>query len=337
MPGSGHDPTPASSPLVLEWEQIRLFLAVMRERSLAAAAARLALDVSTVSRRLDRLETRVGAALFDRTREGTLPTVIAEQMLSYAEEMELSAARFAAAGAQVETEVSGTVRLTVLPGIADVFVAPRLAELRARHPRLVVELDASVSYADLTRREADLAIRSTRPTSGELVTVKLVATREAPLTSPAYARELGALRRLEDARWITWADDLAHLPSARWLREQAPGVVPVFKTSHHASQLAAARSGLGVVLASPAFAVLGLEPVKVARSLAPALAALPEGSLWLVGHRALRNVPRVAAVWDFIREAIAGQAGEARASGPTSGTASRPRAATGRRPARPAR
>jgi DNA-binding transcriptional LysR family regulator len=288
----------------LGWDQIHLFLAIMRERSLAAAGARLGLDVSTVSRRLDRLEEALGAALFDRTREGTSPTLVAEEMLPHAEEMELSAARFTACGAQVETEVVGRVRVTVLPGIADVFVAPSLAELHRRHPRLVVELDASVSYVDLTRREADVAIRSMRPTSGELVSVKLLTTREVPMTSPSYARELGKLRRLDDARWIAWADDLAHLPGARWLREHAPAASPVFRTSHYASQLAAARAGLGIVLAAPEFSVTGLVPVAHAKALDAAWAALPEGALWLVGHRALRNVPRVAAVWDFILETL---------------------------------
>ena len=295
---------PTKDLAAIDWEQVRLFLAVMRERSLAGAGARLALDVSTVSRRLDRLEEQVGAALFDRTREGTLPTLVAEQMLPYAEEMELSAARFAAASAQVETEVSGVVRLTVLPGIADVFVAPRLAELHARHPRLTIELDASVSYADLTRREADVAIRAMRPSSGELVATRLLEMREVPMTSPAYARELGTLHRLDAARWITWAGDLAHLPSARWLRDHAPEVVPIFRTSHFASQLAAARAGLGVTLAAPPFEVTGLVPVKLSKSLARAREELPVGELWLVGHRALRNVPRVAAVWDFVRQVV---------------------------------
>jgi DNA-binding transcriptional LysR family regulator len=293
-----------------DWEQVRLFLAVVREGSLAGAAARMGLDVSTVSRRLDRLEERVGAPLFDRTREGTAPSAVAEQLVVHAEEMERSATRFAAAGASVETQVEGTVRLTVLPGIADLFIAPRLEELRARHPRLVVELDASVSYADLTRREADLAVRSTRPTSGELVSVRLITARALPLASPAYAREVGRLKRLEDARWIAWGHDLAHLPDAMWLKAHGPAVSPAFRTSHLASQLAAAKAGLGIVLASAPFKTLGLVEVEHARALDAAWAALPVGTLWLVGHRALRNVPRVAAVWSFILESI-GKEGEA--------------------------
>jgi DNA-binding transcriptional LysR family regulator len=303
MPGPARREAIRRAPS-LDWEQVRLFLAVVRERSLAGAAARLELDVSTVSRRLDRLEESIGAPLFDRTREGTEPTALAEQIVEHAEAMELAASRFGSAGALVETEVEGTVRLTVLPGIADLFVAPLLAELHARHPRLVIELDVSISYADLTRREADVAVRASRATSGELVSVQLLTAAALPMTTPAYARELGKLKRLEDARWIAWGADLGHLPDAVWLRTHGPAVAPVLRTSHFASQLAAARHGLGVVIASAPFTKAGLVAVEHAKSLDAAWAALPVGALWLVGHRALRNVPRVAAVWDFVRETI---------------------------------
>jgi DNA-binding transcriptional LysR family regulator len=295
----------ASTPKApLDWEQVRLFLAVARERSLSGASARLALDVSTVSRRLDRLEQEVGSALFDRTRDGTSATALAEQMLPHAEEMELAAIQFASAGASVETEVEGTVRLTVLPGVADAFVAPALAKLAARYPRLVLELDASIGYADLTRREADIAIRATRPTSGDLVALKLVTTRSVPLASHDYARALGKLKSLDAARWIAWGHDLPHLPDAEWLRKHAPAVTPVLRTSHIQSQLAAARAGLGVVVAPRQLGGEGLVEVAHARALDAAWAQLPESSLWLVGHRALRRVPRVAAVWDYVVETI---------------------------------
>jgi len=284
----------------VDWDQVRVFLAVMRARSLAGAAARLGMDVSTVSRRLDRLEDQLSVTLFDRTRDGTLPTANAEQMLPHAEEIELGVMRFASAGAQVETAVEGVVRLTVPPGVADSFVAPALAALHARHPKLMIELDASVSYADLTRREADLALRVVRPTSGELVVTRLVSARDLPMASAAYAKELGKLKRVGDARWITWGSDLAHLPNARWLHELAPELVPVLRTSHFGSQLAAARSGLGVVLLPEPYLLTGLVAVAHARALGEAWASLPTSELWLVGHRALRNVPRVAAVWDHL-------------------------------------
>jgi DNA-binding transcriptional LysR family regulator len=304
---------PVAAPPVepFDWEQIRLFLAVAREGSLGRAGARLGLDVSTVSRRLDRLEQRTGVPLFDRTRDGTALTVLGEELVSHAEEMELSASRFASAGAMAETEVEGTVRLTVPPGIADAFVAPRLPELHARYPRLLIELDASVGYADLTRREADVAVRSMRPTSGDLVQVKLVTVRSRPMASPGYARELGKVRRLEDVRWIAWGPDLAHLPDAVWLAKHGPGVVPVLRTSHFASQIAAAREGLGAIVAAAPFTALGFVELAHGKALDVAWADLPSGSLWLVGHRALRNVPRVAAVWNFLLETIGGATPEA--------------------------
>ena len=290
------DPLP-----LLDWDQVRVFLAVAREGQLAGAAGRLGLDVSTVSRRLDRLEDELGIVLFERSREGTVPSAAAEAMLPAAEDMERGLVQFAAAVDAVETVAEGVVRLTAPPGVADAFVAPLLARFHERHPRVVVELDASVAYADLTRREADLALRTTRPRSGDLVAARLATTRSVPLTSPEYARELGRLKCWSDARWITWGADLSQLATGRWLAEHAPGVTPVLRTSHFASQLAAAAAGLGVVLAAEVFsAVRPLSVVKVSRALEPTWQALPTEELWLVGHRALRTVPRVAALCDFL-------------------------------------
>src|SRR5262245_42662526 len=112
----------------LDWDQVRVFLAVARAGQLAGAASRLGLDVSTVSRRLDRLESELGVHLFDRTRDGTVPTAAAEAMLVAAEDMERGLAQFAAAIDAVETLAEGVVRLTAPPGVADAFVAPMLAQ-----------------------------------------------------------------------------------------------------------------------------------------------------------------------------------------------------------------
>lgn len=290
----------------LDWDQIRVFLAVTRAGQLAAAAARLGLDVSTVSRRLDRLEEVLGVELFERSRDGTLPSAAAEAMLPAAEEMEQSLARFTAAVDAVETVAEGVVRLTAPPGVADAFVAPLLARFRELYPRLRVELEASIGYADLTRREADLALRAVRPQSGDLVAVRIVTTRAVPLASPAYAAELGKLKLWKDARWIAWAPDLMHIPTGRWLAERGLGDAAVLRTNHFASQLAAAEAGLGVVLAAEVFsAVRRLTPVVTARTLAAERDTLPSEELWLVGHRALRSVPRIAALWEFLARELA--------------------------------
>lgn len=285
----------------VRWDDVRVFLALFRERNLSDAAARLGLDPSTLSRRLVGLEEALGARLFDRTREGLVPTTAAEQVLPSAEEVERGMLGFAQAADALEVAVEGVVRVTAPPGFADGFVAPALGRLLAKHPRLRIELDASTQVADLTRREADLALRTVRPRSGDLVMVRLTTARWEAMSSAAYATELGTLSSWAEARWIGWGTELAHIGPAQWLGRHAPGVEPVLRTSSFAAQLAAAESGLGIMLVPEAFAVIRkLVPVAYAPPLAASAEQWPQDELWLVGHRALREVPRIAAVWQFL-------------------------------------
>jgi DNA-binding transcriptional LysR family regulator len=286
----------------LDWDLVRVFLAVARGGRLHAAAERLRLDVSTVSRRLDRLEDDLGLTLFERGRDGAVVTAAGEKLIPAAEEMARAMGELGVALDAVEAEVEGVVRLTSPPGVADVFVAPALARFHARHPKVRIDLDASVGYADLTRGEADLALRGRRPERGDLVAQRLVATRSLPAGSRAYVASLGALRRTAAARWIAWGHDLAQIPDARWLTAHVDAA-PVLRTSSFSAQLNAAAGGLGLMLApEPYLARFDLAAVKPGRALAPAWAELPVGELWLVGHVALRRVPRVAALWQFIVE-----------------------------------
>jgi DNA-binding transcriptional LysR family regulator len=283
------------------WDDVRLFLALQRGRSLAAAAPRVGLDASTLSRRLAALEESLGTQLFDRTREGLVPTAAAELLLPAAEEMESAHGRFARDASGFEREAEGVVRLSVPPGLADAFLAPALVRLRAKHPRIRLELDASVALLDLTRREADLALRTVRPQSGDLVMAKIGESRWTPMTSVASARERGPVKRWEDVEWVAWGDDLAAIPPARWLARHAPAAAPVLKTSHIATQVAAVRDGLGVALLPLVYRrVAAVAPLRYARALEPSVKDLPINETWLVGHKALRNVPRVAAVWAFV-------------------------------------
>jgi len=287
------------------WDDVKVFLAAHRERTLAGAAARLGVDASTVSRRLTAFEEAVGAALFDRTREGLVPTAAADQILPVAEEIGAAALRLTRAAEQLEAEPEGVVRLTCVPGLSDAFVVPQLARLHARYPRLRLDLDASTAVADLSRGEADLAIRLVRPAGGDLVVTRLMQLPHAVLAAPDYAASLGTLTDPGKARWIDWSRERSHLPAARWLAEHAPGVEPVVRVSSMAALLAAAASGLGAaVLPRPYMTVLGLSRVPLGGALAAAEQALPNEDVWLVGHRALRDVPRVAAVWQFLLEAV---------------------------------
>jgi DNA-binding transcriptional LysR family regulator len=285
----------------LRWDDVRLFLALHRARSLSGAGARVGLDASTLSRRLAALEERLAARLFDRTRDGLVATGAAELLFPAAEEMESAHARFARDASGFEREVEGVVRLSVPPGIADAFVAPGLARLRKKHPGIRIDLDASVRLLDLTRREVDLALRTIRPQSGELVMQKVSASRWTPMVASTKAQKGTRFERWDDVDWIAWGDDLAGIPPARWLAKHAPKAVPVLRTSHMATQVAAVEAGLGVALLPLAYTrVSAVAPLRVAKSLDASASDLPINETWLVGHRALRGVPRIAAVWDFL-------------------------------------
>lgn len=288
----------------LDWDLVRVFLAVARAGQLAEGSARLGLDTSTVSRRLDRLERALGAALFERTREGSLLTPLGESLLPGAEEMERGFGDLGAALSAEVAEAEGVVRLTAPPGLLEYFVVPILQPFLARHPKVRLELDASVAYADLTRKEADIALRVRRPERGDLVSRRLVTVRSLPHGSPSLVRRLSPLRRLSDAPWIFWGHDLEQIPEARWLKAHVP-VAPVLRTSAFGSQLAAAATGLGLCLVpEPYGPATGLVPVRPGRGWKEAYAALPSSELWLVGHIAQRRVPRVAVLWEFLVESL---------------------------------
>lgn len=289
----------------VRWDDVCLFLALRREGSLAAAGAKTGLDASTLSRRLAALEELLDARLFDRTREGLVPTEAAELLLPAAEEMEAAHARFTQGALGFEREARGVVRLSVPPGVADAFVAPALSRLRERHPQIRIELEASVRLTDLTRREADIALRTVRPQSGELVMARVNSTVWTPMTAAGSLAAKKPVKTWSDLPWVAWGDDLASIPPARWLSAHVPGCEPVLRTSHIAAQVAAVTHGFGVALLPLLYArVERIAPVKWARALAPSVEALPPNETWIVGHRALRGVPRVAAVWDFLVEEL---------------------------------
>ncbi len=292
-------------PELERWDDVRLFLATYRAGSLGLAASRLGVDPSTVSRRVAALERQLGVTLFERTREGLLRTRAAEKAFEAAEAMEAANARLSREASDVETTAEGTVRLTLDPGLSEFFVAPMLARFRAKHPRLALELDATSIPRDLARREADLALRSSTLTGAELVATKLLSSSWVPVGAPRLVAKLGMLSSWDHAPWITWDRDLATYPAAQWLTRHAPKADLALRTNHFASQIAAAESGLGLaLLPAPYVRRRKLAPVRATKRLAAAAQPWPTTDLWLVGHRVLRDLPRVAAVWRFLAEEL---------------------------------
>jgi len=290
---------------VERWDDLRVVLAIARGGSMKQAGATLGVNVSTVARRLDALEERLGHFLFDRTPDGTVPTAATEALLPFAEAMEHAAHGAANALDGLEREVEGVVRLTAPPGLIDHFFGDLFVTLAERHPKLRVEMISSIGYADLTRREADLAVRAIRPAVGDLVAVRLVHdVPYAVVASPEVAAEHDGLRDARRARWTTYTAALDHLPETAWTVAQA-GDQLVLRTDSFTTQLQSVRAGLGLMVAPEPYAELeGVAAVRLSPKLRRSLAVLPRGTLWLVGHRALRHVPRVAVVWDALLEAF---------------------------------
>lgn len=240
--------------------------------------------------------------MFDRTRQGLLPLRGAERILPAAEAMEAAHGRLSREASALEAEAEGVVRVSVAPGTADTFVAPNLPKLFARHPKISVELDATVRVVDLTRHEADLALRSVPPAGADLLVTKIASARWVAMCSKRKVKAWGTVQRWEDLPWIAWDRDLASLHVARWMAKHAAKAAVPLRTSHFASQLAAAEAGLGAMLIPEPYRRGELAPISFAKALAPSAAEWPVDDLWLVGHRALREVPRIAAVWNFLRD-----------------------------------
>jgi DNA-binding transcriptional LysR family regulator len=290
----------------IRWDDVELFLALFRLGSLQAGGHQLGIDASTASRRLAAMEKSLQVMLFSRSREGLLPTSYGEQLLPFAEAMELAANRFARGTEQFERLPQGNVRISCPPGLADAFVLPVLPALRKQYPAIQIEIDAQVGVADLARREADIALRAVRPRGDELIMKRVVATRSVVAGSVAYVRSLGRVKRWSDTCFVGLSGGLAHLPHAQWITKHAASAQVPLIANTFPTQIAAACRGLGlVVLPKPYLDSYKLAAVEVSANLAGSFDTLPVDELWMVVHTAMRQLPRVAAVWTFLDEMFA--------------------------------
>jgi DNA-binding transcriptional LysR family regulator len=145
------------------WDDVRVLLAVSRAGTLAGAGRTLGVNPTTIGRRLAGFEERMGALLFHRTSDGLVATPVAESLVEPAELMERQAALIADRAGGQDMRLSGTVRVAVSTQFASHFLVDHLMAFRTRYPDIMIELRASTALADLSRDEADMAIRFVRP------------------------------------------------------------------------------------------------------------------------------------------------------------------------------
>lgn len=283
------------------WDDLKFFLGVARYRSLAGAARALGVNHSTVFRRLNALESRAGARLFERLPGGYVLTEAGEYLFATATRVDELIDDLNRKLTGRDYRLSGTIRLTTTDTMAESFLHPHLREFQRLYPDIVLELVTDNVFYDLSRREADVALRPTDDPPQHLVGRKLATVGWAVYGSSDYLREHGAPRQTPDlARHAIICGDgsLAGVPSVRWLRAQTPESAIVYRASSFAAQCAAAKAGCGLALLP---CVLADPAAELKRVLGP-IKSLATG-LWLLTHPDLRDTARIRAFMTFMKDA----------------------------------
>ncbi len=219
-----------------DWDGLRIFLALCRARTLAAAARKLDVDETTVARRLARLEKDMGASLLERTPGGLTLSAAGEAVRAAAEEMESAALAAERRALGADRRLSGRVRVTAPEILGKYFVLPALEAVHRRHPAIAIELISTIARLDVTRREADVAIRTVRPTEPALVARKLARMAMTP-----YVRR--GRKKPAPLAAVSYADGV-RLP-LRNVEDRIPSGLVALRTNSIATVLEAVRLGLG--------------------------------------------------------------------------------------------
>jgi DNA-binding transcriptional LysR family regulator len=278
----------------LVWDDLRLFLVLHDHLSHAAAARALRVDPTTVGRRIAALERALESRLFDRTSAGLQPTAAAAALVVRARRMEAEALASEREVRGADQRPAGTVVLTAGDGLTTFVLAPQMADLRRKLPGITLELRADNRPLDLTRREAEIALRLFRPTEKSLVARRLTAIPFALFGSAAYLAQRGrprAMRDLSAHDWLGWDAALGATPQTRWVARHVPGAHVVLRANTTTALVASCAAGAGLALL-PTF-VAAAEP-----RLVPVLPRLRPAArdLWVATHPDARGSVRVRAV-----------------------------------------
>jgi len=281
-----------------DWDDVRFFLAVARTGSFSAAATQLDTKQTTVGRRIQALERRLGAKLFDRHRHGMEVTPAARSVLVQAESMMANATAIERHLAGIDDEMSGSVRVAATEGLAANWLVPRLIELRRRHPDIVVQVITGDQMLDLATRQADLAIRFVRPTSAQLVAARVGSLSSALFAAPSYVERHGLPTSLDDLANHDLVDHTAlhGLPPMRlWTEVVERSARVVFRSNSSIATTHAVAEGFGVGI-FPTYAKKFRNLIQVPIDLGIVR------DIWLVSHEETNKGARIRAVIDFIRE-----------------------------------
>ena len=283
----------------MNWDDLRVFLAIHRSGTLRGAARSLGVNHATIKRRLTMLEDALGARLLDRRPDGFTATQAGEDLLTAAEQAEASLFAVQRRIGGRDTSPRGIVRVSIPPAMVRSFLAGELIAFAQAHTGIELDADASHHYSDLAGREADVSIRMAEDVTEDLVGRRVIGYRKAIYASPDYLATAGEGRRFDPSMhgWIGWGDGL---PSPSWTRDTPFPDLPVrHRLFSNLLQAEAAKAGLGLSLL-PCF--LGDAEPGLVR--VPGTGPLRGKNLWVLHHSDLRQTVRVRTFIDYIVPAI---------------------------------
>ena len=293
----------------LDWDEFRLVKAIADARSLVGAAEALGVNHSTIFRRLAAIETAVGARLFERSRTGYQPTTAGQEMIALATTMADSINEFERRVAGRDVTPIGELRVTTVDAIAVALLPPVLARFRAVNPGVQLDLVVGAQTLNLSRRDADVAIRTASEPPETLVGRRICVTRWAVYCSQALAAEFGASVAAA-APWIGFGEPYAPPRAKRWLEETVEPRRQACRIDSVIAMAEAAAAGVGAAIL-PCF--LGDRRPELVR-IGPPIADL-DVDLWILTHADLRHSARVRAFMEVagtelakLRKAIEGTA-----------------------------
>lgn len=278
-------------------DDLRLIRSIGSAGTLTGAARLLRVDHSTAFRRLEAIEARLGARLFERSRDGYAATAAGEAAIERAGRILIEVDGLEQQLAGEDLRPSGVVRVTTTDTLTDI-VTPMFATLAAQNPAITVELVVTNTFVTLTKREADVALRPAASAPEGLVGRRLAAVATAIYASPDYLAGKGD-RPIAAHDWIGFDDSLGHLRSARWMAANIASDRIIFRADSLLALRSAVAAGLGIA-ALPCYLS---DPFPRLRRLGAPLPEM-EGSLWLLTHPGLRRVTRVRAVLDCIAQRV---------------------------------
>lgn len=275
----------------LDWQDLRVFLALGRHGSLSAAARTLNVNHATISRRIQSLEAHFEKKLVERRPDGYVLTPDGTHVLSAASIMELAVQTIERGGS--ESSMHGLVRVNVSPAVAQGFLIRRLSELSRKYPGIDIDLASELRSVSLERHETDIAIRFGPPQDGHHMAKPLLTIGYGFYGTPE------ACERVEaggEPVFIGFDERHAYIQEAVWLSEHFPQARTVFRANNQAAQAIAARSGTGVAIlphyigrTDPELRLCNLEPVP------------PGREVWLLTRRADRNSLPIRTVAEHIQ------------------------------------